>query len=150
MATNQKRFVEVEDSLQEANWGWGGPMASKAKPRIKSAHPRFAGPSPEPEEAEPSGGGRTGSAARRRVQSAKERKQSHDASEVFPVANDLTSPSQVGMRWKTSYKADFQSRQGTRSEPRPTSATRRNNPHPNQAFSSRRRQLFDFIIIMFK
>ncbi|XP_065836943.1 uncharacterized protein [Oscarella lobularis] len=109
-------------------------MASKAKPRIKSAHPRFAGPSPEPEEAEPSGGGRTGSAARRRVQSAKERKQSHDASEVFPVANDLTSPSQVGMRWKTSYKADFQSRQGTRSEPRPTSATRRNNPHPNQSF----------------
>lgn len=68
-----------------------------------------------------------------RVQSARERKLSQEASHVFP--NELSSPSQVGARWKTIYKEDYESKTSTRpSSARPTSPTRRNNPHPRQVW----------------
>jgi hypothetical protein len=69
----------------------------------------------------------------RRVQSARERKMSQESSRIFP--DELTSTSQTGGRWKTIYSEDFESKGNTRPPTaRPTSATRRNNPHPRQTF----------------
>ena len=71
----------------------------------------------------------------RRVQSARERKMSQESSHVFP--SELYSPSVGGDRWKTMYSEDYESKASTRpSSARPTSPTRRNNPHPRQVDNS--------------